>query len=278
MAHVRQDVREHARGGRGADRLRGEHILARAMLHVLGAHQPILPGPAGHREDDHHRPDAARKEMGKGAAAQHRGEREDKENRRDRGEYVVQPLENVVDPAAVETGAGAKQGADDGSAERGQHTHRDRDLRALDRLVEHIAPPAVATPGQRHRALGLGHLQLAGAPLPFGVFRRERVDRAQVGRHALVFCPLAQRAFEIRPLAEERRIGVGHADLAAPAASEVAGGREKDHHQVGHDDAQRYGTHPVLLQAAPERRPGVLGGNVEDRRHQRNWMRGSTNV
>ena len=49
VADVRQDVAEHARRGRRADRLRGAHVVARRVLDELGAHQAIDAGPADQR-------------------------------------------------------------------------------------------------------------------------------------------------------------------------------------------------------------------------------------
>src|SRR6185295_5767753 len=98
--------------------------------------------------------------------------------------------------------------ADQRGAQRRDHADSDRHLRTLDRLGKHIMPPAIAAPWERSRALALGVLQLGGALLPLGILRRQRIDIAQVGLDALL-APGALRdlRLEIRPLAEERRIG-----------------------------------------------------------------------
>ena len=71
------------------------------------------------------------------------------------GEDVVEPLEEVADLAAEEAGERAEHGADQGGQQRGEHADGDRDLRALDRLGEHVAAEPVAAEGQGRRRFGV---------------------------------------------------------------------------------------------------------------------------
>ena len=144
VAHVGEDVDEHPARVRRADRVGRLHVFARLVLQVLAADQPEGAGPAGEPQDQDDRQRAL--------LLQHRGHREDQQQVRDRAEHAVEPVEEVVDPAAVVAGERAEQRAEERGDRGGGEADEDRRLRALDRLLEHVAAPLVAAERQRRRA------------------------------------------------------------------------------------------------------------------------------
>ena len=144
MADVGQDVAEHARARRGADRLGRAHVVARRVLDELGAYLAVDAGPADQRQDDGDAADAA--------AEDHR-KREQQEDVGNRREDVVDPLQQVADLAAEKARDRAEQGADDGRDDGGEQADEDRGLRSLHRLGENVAaePVRAERQGQRVR-------------------------------------------------------------------------------------------------------------------------------
>ena len=172
---VGEDVAEHAAHVRRADRVGRLHVLAALVLQVLGADQPEHAGPPGEAQDEHDRHRAL--------VLQHRRDGEDQQQVRDRAEHAVEPVERVVDPAAVVAGERAQHGADERRDERRGEPDEDRRLRALDRLRDDVAAPLVGAERQRRAALGrrrrrhrpAGGRALAGLDVLHHV--GERIDR-----------------------------------------------------------------------------------------------------
>ena len=155
---------------RGADRVRRLHVLARLVLQVLGADQPEDAGPAGEPEDQDDRQHPL--------LLQHRGDREDQQDVRDRGEDAVEPVEHVVDPAAVVAGDRAEQRADERS--RRSAAARPTKIDISEPLIvfcEHVAAPLVAAERQR-RARASPTSAAALSPLRADVLHHvgERID------------------------------------------------------------------------------------------------------
>ena len=116
------------------------------------------------------------------AAPEHRREREDQQDARDRGEDVVDPLEEVADLAAEEAGEGAEHGADQRWPPAPPSTPTKTEIcGALDRLGEHVAAEPVAAEGQGLGARRLAGLVLLGRarPIPCSAARAGRPPRCR---------------------------------------------------------------------------------------------------
>jgi hypothetical protein len=214
------------------------------VLQELGAHQAVDAGPAGEAEDQHDRADAA---------AEHRREREDQEDARHRGEHVVDPLEQVADPAAEEARGRAEERADRRRQQGGAHADEDRHLRALDRLGQHVAAEAVATERQRRGLDAFGRLVLLRRLFPFLVARRERVDRRDVDVRSARRRGGDRLRRRRRPDEGGRR--VRHAALGLPVARDQTDGGRDDEEDEERDDDERDDADAVAAKASRCRRP-----------------------
>ena len=142
---VGEDVHEHAPRVRRADRVGRLHVFARLVLQVLGADQPEHAGPAGEAEDQDDRQHAL--------LLQHRGDREDQQQVRNRAEDAVEPVEHVVDPAAVVAGERAEHACRCNVATSAAARPTKIDVsEPLIVFFEDVAAPLVAAERQRRRA------------------------------------------------------------------------------------------------------------------------------
>ena len=251
MRDVGQNMFEHPRHLRGADRFGRAHIFAHRMLDELGPDQAVDAGPAGQPQDHHHR---------QHAAAENHREGEDQQDAGDGGEDVVEPFQQVADAAAEKARQRAEHGADDGGDYRRQQADHDRDFSPFDRLGQHIAAEPVAAERQGLGLHRIDGLELGRAFVPFLVSRCQRVDVAEVDirafRHSdrpgcLGWCRTEQRRRRIR-----------HADFALPVLGQQAAARGDYQQQEQADDDHRADAHPVAAHAAPAGRPDTFGSVV----------------
>jgi len=294
VRHVREDVHEHAAPVRGTDRVGGLHVLARLVLQVLGADEAEHAGPAGQAEDqdDRHR----------ALLLQHRGDREDQQHVGNRAEHAVEPVEEVVHPAAVVARERAEERAEERRHERGRDADEDRRLRSLDRLLEHVAAPLVAAERERRaplfrrrlRALALadvghhvgeridalllvrngcgrrsGRRRGAFLSLELGDHVSDRIDDARFelarrtrGRRGRTRCGGGRRGGRPAFAGRPRRGRVVDADFARPVARDETGARQDHHHDEQQHDGERHHADGVGAQAPPAKGPQPRGDGM----------------
>ena len=222
--------------------------------------------------------------------ADHRREREDQQDVRDGREDVVEPLEEVVDLAAPVAGERAEHRADDGGEQRRAEADEDRDLRALDRLLQHVAAPLVAAEGQRSAPSRSPRSTSSRALVPLLVARRERVDVGEVHGGAARRCATAPCLAVGARRPEEGRVRVRDALLlpvlgdqaerrrARPAARKTRRRRARPCRRgrcAGAATPRARGRRAAPVRAS--RRPGCACATAATRAHLRTTL-GSTNL
>ena len=150
---------------------------------------------------------------------EHGGEREDQQDVGDRGEDVVDPLEQVADLAAEEARQRAQHGADQGREQRGRDADEDRDLRSP------------SSPWRAHRGRGGRRRTAASAPAALRPsctsWRRARpipCSAARAGRprrcrHRALSARRWRRVSTAVGAGRRSRRRVRHADLASASRS-----------------------------------------------------------
>ena len=134
VADVGQDMVKHPGDVRGANGLGRHHILARTMLHVLGAYQPVNAGPTHQTQNDDHGPDPIAERARQRAGLEHRRQCEYQQDVGDGGEHVVNPLQKITRAPPEIAADGAQNGADQRGKQGRRQPHRDGHLCALDDL------------------------------------------------------------------------------------------------------------------------------------------------
>ena len=239
-------MHEHAPRMRGADRVGSLNVFAHLVLQVFGADQPEDPGPARETQDQDHgkRP----------LLVQHRGDRENQQQVGYRGEDAVEPIEEIVDPAAVIAGERAEDGGEKRGEKRGDQPHEHRGLRSLDRFLQDVAAPSVSAEDERGR-LGFGDRRGPGCGPDLGEHPGQRIERVSLARPLAAARSRHRRTAigDLRPHEGRRRIV--DADFLRPIGCDQVHARRRHETEEEHHDQERGEPHAVAAEAPPGEGP-----------------------